>query len=193
MGLPRLAHLDPMTGEVIRASKVTAVRYERDKPGSWCTWMSRSWAGSPTVAAGRPWDATRSTADRDNGPGYDYVHSLVDDHSRFAYCEVLPDETGPTCAAFLERAIDYFAARGITDIEQLITDNAWAYKWSYARCAPPTTSDSLFIKPHCPPGRTARLSASTEPCSSSGPTASVLNHNDETHRRPCPMARALQH
>ena len=41
---------------------------------------------------------------------YDYVHSLVDDHSRFAYLEVLTDEKGPTCAAFLARAAAYFAA-----------------------------------------------------------------------------------
>ena len=32
--------------------------------------------------------------------GYDYVHSLIDDHSRFAYSEILPDEKGTTCAAF---------------------------------------------------------------------------------------------
>jgi hypothetical protein len=36
--------------------------------------------------------------------GYDYVHSLVDDHCRLAYSEVLTDETGTTCAAFLLRA-----------------------------------------------------------------------------------------
>ena len=36
--------------------------------------------------------------------GYDYVHSLGDDHSRLAYCEIHPDERGPTCAAFLLRA-----------------------------------------------------------------------------------------
>ena len=32
-GLPRLAALDPMTGQVIRAPKTTAVRYERSRPG----------------------------------------------------------------------------------------------------------------------------------------------------------------
>ena len=54
--------------------------------------------------------------------GYDYVHALVDDHSRLAYAEVLPDERGVTCAAFLERAIGFFAAHGITRIERLLTD-----------------------------------------------------------------------
>ena len=88
--------------------------------------------------------------DRDTALGYDYVHSLIDDHSRFAYCEVLPDETGPTCAAFLDRAIDYFAAHGITAIEQLITDNAWAYRWSLRQICATQSIGQLFIKPHCP-------------------------------------------
>ena len=45
--------------------------------------------------------------------GYDYIHSLVDDHSRLAYSEILPDEKGPTCAGFLQRAAAYFADKGI--------------------------------------------------------------------------------
>ncbi len=64
------------------------------------------------------------------GVGYDYVHSLVDDHSRLAYSEVLPDEKGSTCAGFLTRGIAYFATHGITRIERLITDNAFAYRHS---------------------------------------------------------------
>ena len=51
--------------------------------------------------------------------GYDYVHSAVDDHSRLAYSEIHPDEKGTTCAAFLARAGQYFAAHGITRIEQV--------------------------------------------------------------------------
>ena len=50
--VPRLCELDPITGEVIRASKATAVRYERTGPASWSTWTSRRSAGSPTAAAG---------------------------------------------------------------------------------------------------------------------------------------------
>ena len=57
--------------------------------------------------------------------GFDYVHSLVDDHSRLAYSEILADEKGATCAAFLARAAAYFAAHGITRIERVMTDNAW--------------------------------------------------------------------
>ena len=82
--------------------------------------------------------------------GFDYVHSLVDDHSRLAYSEVLPDEKGATCAGFLIRAIDYFAGNGITRIERLMTDNAWAYRWSLRAVCAEHGIRQKFIKPHCP-------------------------------------------
>ena len=50
------------------------------------------------LARPRP-GAAATTRDRTTKVGYDYVHSLVDDHSRLAYSEVLADEKGPTCAA----------------------------------------------------------------------------------------------
>ena len=61
-------------------------------------------AGEPTAATAGSHRATGTTQ-----IGYDYVHSLVDDHSRLAYSEVLADEKGPTCAGFLARAAAYFA------------------------------------------------------------------------------------
>ena len=62
-----------------------------------------------------------------------------------------PDEKGPTCAAFLDRALDYFAGHGITRVERLMTDNAWAYKWSLrAVCKHRGQIKQIFIKPHCP-------------------------------------------
>jgi hypothetical protein len=42
------------------------------------------------------------------------VHPAVDDHSRLAYAEVLPDERGTTCAGFLTRAATFYAAHGVT-------------------------------------------------------------------------------
>jgi hypothetical protein len=58
------------------------------------------------------------------------VHSLVDDHSRLAYSEILPDEKGATCERFLLRAAAYFARHGIERIDRIITDNALAYRHS---------------------------------------------------------------
>lgn len=82
--------------------------------------------------------------------GYDYVHSLVDDHSRLAYSEVLADEKGPSCAGFLQRAIEFFTAHGITRIKRLITDNAWAYRYSLRQVCAEHGIRQTFIKPHCP-------------------------------------------
>jgi transposase InsO family protein len=67
-----------------------------------------------------------------------------------AYSEILADEKGPTCAAFLERAIDYFAAHGIDRIERLMTDNAWAYRYSLRAVCAEHDITQKFIKPHCP-------------------------------------------
>jgi transposase InsO family protein len=75
---------------------------------------------------------------------------MVDDHSRLAYCEVLPDEKGVSCAGFLERAIAYFAAHGITRIERLMTDNAWAYRYSLREVCAAHQIKQKFIRPHCP-------------------------------------------
>jgi transposase InsO family protein len=58
--------------------------------------------------------------------GYDYVHAVVDDHSRLAYCEIHADERALTVVAFLERALTFFAEHGIT-VRRVMTDNAWAY------------------------------------------------------------------
>ena len=74
----------------------------------------------------------------------------MDDHTRLAYSEVLPDEKGPTCAACLARAADYFAEHGITSIERLMTDNAWAYKYSLRDVCSDRGIQQIFIKPHCP-------------------------------------------
>ena len=150
-GVPRLCALDPITGEVIRASKTTAVRYERDEPGQLVHMdvkkIGRIPDGGGWRAHGRGEGGNR---DRKHGTGFDYVHSLVDDHSRLAYSEILPDEKGPSCAAFLGRAIAYFAAHGIARIEQLMTDNAWAYRWSLREVCAAHGIKQIFIKPHCP-------------------------------------------
>ena len=65
----------------------------------------------------------RQTVD---GAGYEYVHVAVDDFSRVAYVEVLPDQTGATTAGFLRRTVLWFARRGVR-IERVLTDNGSAY------------------------------------------------------------------
>ena len=149
--VPYLRELDPLTGAVIRASKATAVRYERERPGELVHMdvkkIGRIPDGGGWRAHGRaapdPGRRTRTT-------GFDYVHSLVDDHSRLAYSEVLADEKGVTCAGFLTRAAIYFARHGITRIERVMTDNAWAYKYSLREVCAALGARQVFIRPHCP-------------------------------------------
>jgi transposase InsO family protein len=150
-GQPRLCLLDPMTGQIIRSSKATTTRYERSRPGELVHMdvkkLGRIPDGGGWRAHGR---GVNDAAKRKTPLGYDYVHSLVDDHSRLAYSEVLPDEKGATCAAFLARAAAYFAAHGIPRIERVMTDNAWAYKYSLGDVCAALGARQKFIKPHCP-------------------------------------------
>ena len=149
-GVPRLAMLDPITGEVIRASKVTAVRYERQRPGELVHMDGKKLGRIPDGGGWKAFGRGGGNRDRNRRTGFDYVHSLVDDHSRLAYSEILPDEKGPTRAAFFARALDYFAAHGITHVERLMTDNAWAYRFSLRELCAANDIKQVFIRPHCP-------------------------------------------
>ena len=152
--VPLLRVLDPLTGEVIRSSKSTAVRYERDRPGELVHVDVKKIGKIPD---GGGWRALGRVATVDHRHkkvriGYDYVHSMVDDHSRLAYSEILPDEKGPTCGAFITRAATYFAAHGITAIERVITDNHFSYRKSneVKAAIAALAATHKFIRPHCP-------------------------------------------
>jgi transposase InsO family protein len=151
--VPRLAACDPMTGAVIRASKTTAVRYERDRPGDLVHMdvkkIGRIPDGGGWRAHGR--EMGSSGARRKTRIGYDYVHSVVDDHSRFAYSEILDDEKGSTTAAFFARAPTRCAEHGIA-VAAVMTDNAWDYTHSNALNELLITSgvEHILIRPHCP-------------------------------------------
>jgi transposase InsO family protein len=71
-------------------------------------------------------DRYRSAAEKRAGVGWEFCHSIIDDHSRLAYTEIQPDEKAGTVTGFVERALAFYAAHGITP-RRLQTDNAWAY------------------------------------------------------------------
>ena len=78
--------------------------------------------------AGRYRPRRRDAAGRDRGTiGWEYVHVAIDDYSRLAYAEVLPDERATTAIAFLHRALAFFARHGI-HVERVLTDNGSAYR-----------------------------------------------------------------
>jgi transposase InsO family protein len=58
--------------------------------------------------------------------GWEYLHVAIDDYSRLAYAEVLPDEKAGTAIGFLRRCVAFFAAHEIT-VERVMTDNGSAY------------------------------------------------------------------
>ena len=153
-GVPRLHDCDPLTGELIRSSKTTAVRYERDRPGELVhvdvKKLGRIPPGGGWKAHGRQMGST--AAKKKARIGFDYIHSMVDDHSRLAYSEIHDDEKGTTCAAFIERAAKFFASHGIESIERVMTDNHWSYKKSsdVADVLTDLKATHKFIRPHCP-------------------------------------------
>jgi hypothetical protein len=126
-----------MTGEV-RSSKSTAVRYEREHPGDLAHTDVKKIGRIPDGGGWRVHGRAmgRTSAQKNARIGFDYVHSLVDDHSRYAYAEILGDETAATTVAFLGRAVTDFAARGIS-IRALMTGNAFNYN---AATASPSSS-----------------------------------------------------
>jgi len=64
---------------------------------------------------------------RTRGAGYDYLHCLVDDHTRLAYVELHPSEDAETNARTLERGLRFFAELGLQPAEAVMTDNAFVY------------------------------------------------------------------
>ena len=121
-GLNRLARIDRPTRQVIR--------YERARPGE-LLHVDVKKLGRIPPGGGWRMHGRSSETKRGRGIGYDFFHVAVDDHTRVAYVEALPDEQGTTCAEFATRAIEWFQSHKVT-IERLMTDNALNYRRSRA-------------------------------------------------------------
>jgi transposase InsO family protein len=117
--LARLAWLDRPTGRVIR-------RYEHAAPGDL---MHIDVKKLGRIPPGGGWriHGRRLRPANHRGLGYTYLHTALDDHSRLAYSELLPDEGRDTAAAFWLRANAYFTACGIT-VRRVLTDNGNCYR-----------------------------------------------------------------
>jgi transposase InsO family protein len=149
-GLPALADCDPVTGLPIRATRSTGLRYERQAPGD-LLHVDVKKIGRIPDGGGWRLHGRSERPNRKRGLGFDYVHVAVDDHSRAAYAEILPDERGATCAAFLLRAAAWFAQRGVR-IREVLTDNARNYTVSrdFAAAIAAVGAKHRRIRPHCP-------------------------------------------
>jgi transposase InsO family protein len=128
IGLGKLSRLEPP--EPIR-------RYEKQRPGELIHIDVKKLGRIGPHGAGhrvigrRNRRANPRRTDADGRPrsqtGWECVHVCIDDATRLAYVEVLPDEQAPTAIGFLERAISFYAAHGI-EVERLMTDNGSAYR-----------------------------------------------------------------
>ncbi len=70
---------------------------------------------------------TRRKGRRTGAAGWEFVHVCVDDATRLAYVEVLPDEKGATAAGFLRRAVAWLSSMGVT-VERVLSDNGSCYR-----------------------------------------------------------------
>jgi transposase InsO family protein len=98
------------------------VRYERENAGELVHLDIKKLARIERIGHRIHGDRSRSVG----GAGWEYLHVCIDDASRVSYAEVLADEKGVTCTAFLERAAAWFGQRGVA-IERVMTDNGSGY------------------------------------------------------------------
>jgi transposase InsO family protein len=113
-GLGRLKALDP---------KPAVIRYQRDQPGELIHIDIKKLGRIDGIGH-------RISGDRrgqKRGTGWEFLHVCIDDASRLAYTEILPDERKESAVAFLERALAWYATLGVT-VERVMTDNGSAYR-----------------------------------------------------------------
>ena len=136
---PPLRFTDPATGTRIRGRE-PARRYEYAWPGEMVHVDIKKLGRIPDGGGHRILGRVRGEAnararnlaqghrtDRGQVRGYSFIHHAVDDHSRYVYSEILPDETQATASAFMTNAIAAFAAHGVT-IQRVMTDNGACYR-----------------------------------------------------------------
>jgi transposase InsO family protein len=107
-------------------------RYERKRPGELVHLDIKKLGRISVRGAGHRVNGHRSSQfkvgpKRLGATGWEFVHVAVDDATRLAYAEVLPDERGTTATAFLRRAVAWFEGFGIT-VERVLSDNGACYR-----------------------------------------------------------------
>jgi transposase InsO family protein len=176
-GMPRLADVDRLTGELLRGRRHSQVRYERERPGDLLHVDVKKLGRVPDGGGWRIHGRREEV--RGPGIGWDYVHVAVDDHTRLTYAEVLPDERVATCAGFLTRAAAWFAGHGVT-IRRVLIDNAKSYRIGAAWITACTQLGIArrFIKPGRP-WTSARPSGSNRTLQTEWAHATAWMTNDE--------------
>lgn len=118
-GLSRLKDIEP--AEPVR-------RYERAHPGELIHLDIKTLGRFEAIGHRITGDRTRQSSRRGNGwgAGWEHVHVCIDDASRIAFTDIMPDQTAPSAVAFLKAAVAYYASLGVT-ISRVMTDNGPCY------------------------------------------------------------------
>jgi len=146
IGLGRRSRLDPPE---------PPNRYERKRPGELIHVDVKKLGRIGRKGAGHRVTGHRRSQfkvgpDRLGGTGWEFVHVCVDDATRLAYAEVLPDEKGATAAGFLRRAVAWFRGMGIT-VERVLSDNGSCYRSRlHAMACAELGMRHLFTRPYRP-------------------------------------------
>jgi transposase InsO family protein len=118
IGLGKLSRLEPPE---------PPNRYERKRPGELIHIDVKKLGRIGKRGAGHRATGNRGPGRRSRGAGWEFVHICIDDATRLAYVELLPDEKATTCIALLRRALRFYAAHGFK-VERLMTDNGSGYR-----------------------------------------------------------------
>ncbi len=136
-GLARLSDLEPPK---------PILRYQRQHPGE-LLHLDIKKLGRIVRPSHR---VTGNRRDRVAGAGWEYVHVAIDDASRIAFAQILPDERIASTLSFLQNALTYFASLGVK-VQRLMTDNGPAYRSKpFAAALARRRIRHLFTKPYTP-------------------------------------------
>ena len=132
-----------------------ANRYERKRPGELVHLdikkLGRIHGAGHRVTGNRKSQYSRRGARASGALGWEFVHVAVDDATRIAYAEVLPNEQGPTAAGFLERATAWYASLGVT-VKRILSDNGSCYRSAaHASACRQLKIRHHFTRPYRPP------------------------------------------
>lgn len=138
-GLNKLSALEP--AEPIR-------RYEREHPGEIVHIDIKKLGRFNGV--GHRITGNRKGQSNGRGVGWEYLHLAVDDHSRVAYSEILPDEKRRSCLRFLFNSLRFFRAHGVR-VQRVMTDNGVSFRsFRYAKALRMLKIKHLRTKPYTP-------------------------------------------
>src|SRR5574341_2045117 len=123
-------------------------RYERAKPGELVHLDIKKLARFNAVGHRITGDKSKPTATR--GVGFEFVHVAIDDHSRVATAEILPDEKKESAVAALIKTVADFRRLGVT-IDRVMTDNGGCYRSkAFARPCSQLGTRHIMTKPYTP-------------------------------------------